>query len=144
MDNEENVVATFWISGNTPSSKNARVWTGSNFIPSAYTRRWIRETKHEWIEQRDKFKEALKGLEPPYFIEFTFIRKSKHKFDYINIAQGPCDQMKDFMWLTDDDMDNIKPYFGDYEYNKRNPGMKIKILKTKPNHYDLQTHKGAS
>ena len=140
-NNKENVVASFWISGNTPSSKNSKVWTGTYFIPSANTRQWLRATKKEWIAQRDAFKEALLGLRKPYYIEFTFVRKSRHKFDYINIAQAPCDQMKEYGWLDDDDMDNIKPYFGDYRYDKLSPGCIIKILKRRPEHYDNKTHK---
>lgn len=134
------VVAKFFISGNTPSSKNSRVWTGKYFIPSEYTRKWIRKTKREWEGQKDEFLLALQGLSKPYYIEFTFIRKTRHKFDYINIAQAPLDQMKKHGWLDDDDMDNVKPYFEDYIYNKHNPGLIIKILKEKPKHYDSQTH----
>jgi hypothetical protein len=138
--NEENVVATFFISENIPSSKNSRVWTGTYFIPSAYTRKWIKKSKAEWIEQKMRFIEALHKLTRPYYIEFTFVRKTKHKFDYINIAQAVQDQMVFHGWLEDDDADNIKPYFGDYQYDKLAPGVIIKILKEKPKHYDNQTH----
>ena len=134
---ESNVIATFYISGNTPSSKNSRVWTGQYFIPSAATRKWIRKTKSEWIKQKEEFKKALKGLESPYYIEFTFIRRTKHRFDYINIAQAPLDQMKFYGWLEDDNSSVVKPYFADYQYDKTNPGLIIKILKQKPNHYDI-------
>lgn len=138
MHNSE--IPTFWISGNTPSSKNGRVWTGKYFIPSAYTRKWIRMTKKQWKDQMVDFRNALSELGKPYYIELTFIRKTRHKFDYINIAQAVCDQMKEHGWLQDDDADNIKPYFGDYKYDKSNPGVIIKILKEKPKHYDIQTH----
>ena len=141
---EENVVATFTISGNTPSSKNNRMWTGSSFIPSAYTRRWLRDTKTEWEDQRDAFVKALEGLPKPYCIEFTFVRKSRHKFDNINITQGPADCMKAFGWLEDDNADILKPYYGDYTYDKRNPRLIIKILKQAPNHYDIPSHKTTS
>src|SRR5687767_15927252 len=122
-----NEVATFWISGNTPSSKNGRVWTGNNFLPSAYTRVWIRRTKPEWEAQKDKFIEAVKNLGKPYYIEFTFIRKSRHRFDYINIAQVVHDMMTEYGWLNDDNADEMKPYFGDYKYDKDNPGVVIRV-----------------
>ena len=140
MQNEENVVAAFFISGNTPSSKNSRVFTGTYFIPSAYTRKWIKRTKNEWAAQKIAFREALQGITRPYYIEFTFIRKTRHRFDYINIAQAVQDQMSYYGWIEDDDADNLKPYFGDYQYDKSNPGVIIKILKNKPKHYDNQTH----
>lgn len=133
---------TFWISGNTPSSKNGRVWTGNNFLPSAYTRVWIRRTKPEWIAQKEKFLEAIRDIGKPYYIELTFVRKSRHRFDYINIAQIICDMMKEHGWITDDNADEMKPYFADYIYDKGNPGVIIKIIKEKPKHFnnDIPTH----
>lgn len=125
---------TFFIPTNTPSSKNSRVWTGKYFLPSAYTRKWIKKTKVDWESQRSRFLAAIAELPTPYFIEFTFIRKTKHKFDYINIAQAPFDEMTKHGWLTDDNADVVKPYFGDYLYDKHNPGLIIKILKEKPKH----------
>lgn len=65
---------------------------------------------------------------------------SKHRFDYINIAQGVMDEMKTYGWLEDDDATNVKPYFGDFQYDKDKPGVLIKILKHKPIHYDNQAH----
>jgi hypothetical protein len=133
-------IPTFFISGNTPSSKNSRVWTGTYFIPSAYTRKWVRKSKKEWKEQRQGFVNALKECSKPFYIELTFIRKTRHRFDYINIAQVVQDQMVEHGWLEDDDATNMKPYFGDFQYNKENPGVIIKILKEKPEHYGNQTH----
>lgn len=130
----------FFISGNTPSSKNNRVWTGKYFIPSKNTIAWRKNTKQEWLSQRLRFIEEISKLPTPYYIELTFVRKSKHRFDYINIAQSVMDEMKHHGWLSDDDADNVKPYFGDYIYDKENPGVIIRILKTKPSHYDSKTH----
>lgn len=130
---------TFFISGNTPSSKNSRVWTGKYSIPSVPTRKWIKLSKKEWLEQKQKFLDAVVDIGTPYYVEFTFIRKTRRKFDYINIAQAVCDQMKFYGWIADDDADNLKPYFGDYIYDKYNPGVIIRILKEKPQHYDSKT-----
>lgn len=123
-----------FIGGNTPSSKNSRVWTGQYFIPSAYTRKWLKKSKSEWINKKEEFLKGLEGLPKPYYIEFTFIRKTRHKFDYINIAQAVQDQMTHYGWLSDDNADEMKPYFGDYKYDKLNPGVIIRILKEKPKH----------
>lgn len=136
---EDNVIETFYISGNTPSSKNSRVWTGQYFIPSAATRKWLKKSKLEWLSQKKRFLEVIAQVQKPYYIEFTFIRRTKHRFDYINIAQAPLDQMTYHGWLEDDNANVVKPYFGDYLYDKSNPGLIIKVLKNKPSHYDLQT-----
>jgi hypothetical protein len=124
-----------WISGNTPSSKNAKVWTGSHLVNSKAVQQWLKATKEEWEYQREYFINAISELPFPLYIEFTFYRKSKHKFDYINMAQIVQDIMVEVKWLPEDNADILKPYFGDYIYNKKNPGVLIKILKTKPKHY---------
>lgn len=139
-NSQPNVLATFFISTNTPSSKNNRVWTGYAFIPSQMTRKWLKKTKKEWLDQKEEFLKVISQLDKPYYIEFTFIRRTRHRFDYINIAQAPLDVMQEHGWLDDDSADYVKPYFGDYLYDKENPGLIIKVLKQKPNHYDLQTH----
>lgn len=139
-----NVIAEFFIPGNTPSSKNSRVWTGQYFIPSEATSKWIKKSKGMWISQSQQFRDSIKGLSKPYYIEFTFIRLTRRRFDYVNIAQAPLDAMVRHNWIDDDDMANVKPYFGDYIYDKNAPGLIIKILREKPKHYDSQTHNRTS
>ena len=125
----------FWISNNTPSSKNRKIWTGSFLVHGKSTARWLRDTKEEWKDQRLRFISQLHGLTTPYYIELTFVRKSKHRWDYLNASQIVFDTMKDYGWIEDDNADNVKPYFGDYIYDKLNPGVKITILKIKPIHH---------
>lgn len=132
---DDNIENLFWISGNTPSSKNNKIWTGQYFVVSASTSKWQRLTKNEWIYQRQRFIETIVSLPKPYYIELTFIRHSRHRFDYINIAQGVFDEMVKHGWLLDDNAENVKPYFGDFQYDKVNPGVFIKVLKQKPIHY---------
>ena len=119
---------SWWIGLNTPSSKNGRVWTGTYFVASENTQKWRKWTKLQWEIQKESFLEALKSVQKPYKIEFTFIRKSRHKFDYINLCQTIQDEMKFHKWIAEDDADEIKPYFGDYIYDKHNPGCLIKII----------------
>lgn len=133
---------TFFISGNTPSSKNSKIWTGTFLVPSKTVSKWLRASRKEWREQAEKFLNAIKDLEKPYYIELTFIRKTRRKFDYINIAQVIFDEMQHHGWLEQDDADHVKPYFGDYQYDKHNPGVVIKVLTEKPKHYDNQAHTG--
>ena len=66
----------------------------------------------------------------PVKVSFTFIRGSKHKFDYINPAQTTQDDMVTYDWIEDDNMENIIPVFEPYSYDKVNPGVEIKIIKS--------------
>lgn len=128
---------SFFISGNTPSSKNSKIWSGTRkmLFHSKVSGKWLRKSKEEWLNQRLIFIEGLLGLTTPYYFELTFIRDSKREFDYINAAQIIFDTMKEYGWIEDDSASNIKPYFGDYRLDKTNPGVIIKILRQKPTHY---------
>lgn len=119
-----------FIPFNTPSSKNSKQWTGSFLTSSKATHLWRKLTKPYWEINKNVFLEQLTGLSKPYNIEFTFIRKSKHKFDLVNPLQTILDEMVKYKWLLDDNADEIKPFFGDYKYDKLNPGVFIKIIKT--------------
>ena len=123
-----------FIPGNVPSSKNGRRWTGRYFIVSKQTQRYYKNSKKYWIEHKKEFKKLLKGKasqnNAPYRITFKFIRKSRHKFDYINPAQTIQDQMVKFGWITDDNADEMIPIFLEFEYNKDNPGVYINVLKS--------------
>jgi len=121
----------FTIPGNTPSSKNSRVYTGKHFIASKATREWVKKTQDAFIEQRKEFTDELKGLSKPYRITFKFYRGSKHKFDYLNPAQTIQDAMVRHHWLDDDNCDEIIPVFAEYEYDKLNPRVEITILNGK-------------
>lgn len=122
-------MTTFIIPGNTPSSKNSRVWTGKYSIASAATRKWKLATNEYWIQQAEKFRKESKGLSKPLRVEFKFYRKSKHKFDLINIAQAVQDAMVSYDWIDDDNADELVPVFSTYVYDNKNPRVEIKILK---------------
>ena len=117
-----------FISGNVPSSKNSKQWTGKMLINSKTVRNYMKNHCDEWWKNAGKFKEMIKGKEKPYRIGFYFIRDSKRKFDYINAAQLPLDLMQDYDWIDDDDVNNVIPVFLGYEVDKKNPGVRIKIL----------------
>ena len=118
----------WFIPGNVPSSKNGRRWTGKYFIASKSVMNYRKETKKYYEEYAQEFRDALKNAKPPIHIQFTFIRGSKHKFDYINPAQTVQDDMVKAGWIEDDNADCLLPVFSQYSYNKENPGVKIKIL----------------
>lgn len=118
----------FFIPYKTPSSKNNKEWVNGKLISSAATMLWRDLTEVFWQEYREDFLTELSTVRKPYNIKFTFIRGTKHKFDYINPAQTVLDEMVRHKWIEDDNVDIIKPYFGDYQYDKDNPGVLIEVL----------------
>ena len=119
----------WFIPGNVPSSKNGRRWTGKYFVSSKATTKYRKDTAIYFEKFRKGFRKQLAKLELPVKISFKFIRGSKHKFDYINPAQTTQDDMVKHHWIDDDNCENIIPVFEPYEYDKKNPGVEIKLLK---------------
>jgi hypothetical protein len=117
----------FFIPGNVPSSKNGRRWTGKYFIASKTVVNYRKTAKAYYMKYADAFKDELAKHTLPVEIGLTFIRGTKHKFDYINPAQTVQDDMVTFGWIEDDNVDFIKPVFNDYQYDKTNPGVIIEI-----------------
>lgn len=125
-----NRINEIFIPTNVPSSKNSRRWTGKYFIGSKQTMRYYKETKGYWLEHKKDFLKMIKDLDSkkPYKIAFKFVRKSRHKFDYLNPAQTVQDQMVKYGWISDDNADEMIPIFLDYEYNKDKPGVYISVI----------------
>lgn len=119
----------WFIPGNVPSSKNGRRWTGKYFISSKTVMKYRKDTKSFYQDYADDFKKELGKHKLPVKIAFTFIRGTKHKFDYINPAQTVQDDMVSNGWIEDDNMMNIIPVFKPYKYNKEKPGVIIEIIK---------------
>jgi hypothetical protein len=121
-------MAEIFIPGNVPSSKNSRVWTGKFFVVSKTTTKWRKSTASDWELNRLAFTQKADQLPKPITVKFTFIRGTKHKFDYVNPLQTVLDEMVHKQWIIDDNADEILPVFGTYSYDKENPGVKIEIL----------------
>ncbi len=119
-----------FIKGNVPSSKNSRVFTGKFLVVSKSVTKWRKETKPYWEldEEVVQFIHDLhkKGL--PVRLGITFVRNSKHKFDYINPCQTIMDEMVKYGWLEDDNADIVIPVFQPYSYDKNNPGVWLEVL----------------
>lgn len=125
-----NRIDSIFIPTNVPSSKNSRRWTGKYFIGSKQTMRYYKETKGYWLQHKKDFLKMIKDLDvhKPYKIYFKFVRKSRHKFDYLNPAQTVQDQMVKYGWISDDNADEMIPVFLEYEYNKDKPGVYISVV----------------
>ena len=127
-----------FITGNTPSSKNSkRIITITNkktgkkttrLINSEVTEKYIKNSKADWILNKNNFKKMIKDKEKPYKIELYFIRDSKRRFDYINAAQIIFDLMQEYGYIEDDDSTNIIPIFKGVEVDKTRAGVEIRVL----------------
>jgi len=136
------VPKTEWfINTSVPSKKNSRINLKSGIsIPSKKHSEYVKLTEMQYDVFGKEFRCAVEyyKVEPPYRIEFTFIRATHHSFDYCNACQTCEDMMKDQYkkkvlvrkgWFEDDSVDFILPSFKPYEYDKQNPGVRIKLLK---------------
>ena len=119
----------WFIPFNVPSSKNGRRWTGKYFISSKTVMTYRKNTKDSYEKYAAAFRKEFDTYQTPVQIGFTFIRGTRHKFDYINPAQTVQDDMVKHGWIEDDNADFIIPVFERYSYDKTKPGVIIEILK---------------
>ena len=89
----------WFIPGNVPSSKNGRRWTGKYFIASKTVMKYRKDTKSIFEKYAPQFQKELKKHKLPVKVSFTYIRGTKHKFDYINPAQITQDDMVTYNWM---------------------------------------------
>ncbi len=123
------VIFSIYIPGDVPSSKNSKIWTGKYLVHSKTAGKYIAKIKSIFVNKKIlmEFTRALKKVNPPYTMSFTFIRGSKRKFDYVNMAQLPLDLMVKYEWIIDDNADYVIPVFKQYLYRKEYPGVIITI-----------------
>lgn len=127
-----------FISGNTPSSKNSkRIITITNkktgkkttrLINSEVTEKYIKNSKADWMINKNKFLSTVKNKSKPYKIKLFFIRDSRRKFDYINAAQIIFDLMQHYGYIEDDDSTNVIPVFKGFKVDKTRAGVEIEVL----------------
>lgn len=122
-----------FISGNTPSSKNSKQFVtlknGKTMLLNSKTvQKYIKESKADWLTNKNEFLKMLKGKEKPYKIELYFIRDSRRRFDYINVAQIIFDLMQEYGYIEDDDSINVIPVFKGFEVDKTKAGVEIRVL----------------
>jgi hypothetical protein len=139
-----------FISGNIPSSKNSKQFTGKYLISSKVVKNFLKSkgiksysTARKEIEVYKTMPDTLKDvLEPlkaviqqmkqPCIIEFHFVRDSKRKFDFHNMVQLPLDLMTAYDIIEDDNMDYVipMPYMKNnqwYSVDKEKAGVYIRV-----------------
>lgn len=122
--------AHIYIPNNVPSSKNSKRWTGKILIASKTVMQYKKngDTVKAWIQGKSQFRKLVEGLKMPYKVGFYFVRDSKRKADYVNLAQLPLDLMQYYGWVDNDDMDSVIPVFLGYEVDKQRAGVYISVI----------------
>jgi hypothetical protein len=116
---------SIFIPGNTPSSKNSKVWTGKFLVSSKTTRDYAKNHSDDYWINKVKFKKIFSGIASPYFVGMYFVRDSKRRFDYINICQVVADLMVMNGLIEDDSAEYFVPVFLGYKVDKQHPGVYI-------------------
>jgi hypothetical protein len=118
-----------WIPFDMPSFKNSKEIEGKRLTHSAAVKDYIKLSEPFWKEKKAAFQELAGGRNGVLLLDFTFVRSTSQKFDYINMAQGPLDLMQAYGWLSDDDADTVRPSFSPYHvYDKQHAGVLIRVL----------------
>lgn len=117
------------IYGELYSSKNSKeiVKFGDKpaLIPSKAFRANIKPIEQQLTLLRCKWLNETKNLCTPLRIVFRIYRKTKRRFDYVNIVQGLLDSMVKCGWIPDDNADVVLPVFYPYDVDKNNPRVDI-------------------
>lgn len=136
MEPQENkTIEPIFIGQNVVSSKNGRIYNAAmkRSFESKNAQAYRKDTKYDFIANREAFLKMTEGVQKPYILGFHFVRKSRHRSDFHNLVQGPLDIMVSAGYLEDDDMVNMFPVPLEidgklFSYDKENPGMYFKIL----------------
>jgi len=124
------------IFGNLYSSKNSKeirfnrvsgkrfVGNNSNVLKQKKDILW--QLKGNALKQ--KWKMLTKNKSYPLRLRFTIYRKSKQRFDYVNIIQILLDCMVDARFIADDNADVVIPSFAPYRIDRENPRTIVEVL----------------
>lgn len=103
----ENVI---WIPFHVPSSKNGKIKTRWGLVNSKFVRQYISISEEHYAQNKDKFLALIEGKPLPIKIGFHFLRKTRHKYDFVNPVQTVQDIMQKQDWIGNDDIDTIVPF----------------------------------
>lgn len=120
------------IYGELYSSKNSKriVKFGNRpaLIASKQYLASIKPIEQQLVLNRYRWSEETKNASKPLKIVFKIYRKTHRRFDYVNIIQGLQDLMVKCGWLSDDNADELIPYFKPYEVDKNNPRVELEVI----------------
>jgi len=141
-----------WIPGNTASLKNSKIATSNGVFMSKTVTKYLRNLNIQYyspskkyvkeyvdINRPNLFKQAFKNAnwvkpDKQIVLGMHFVRGTRHKWDFVNIAQCPLDLMTAHDFIEDDNMYFVvpMPYKKNkkwFSYSKESTGVYIKILK---------------
>ncbi len=133
-DFEVKVPTEWFITYSVPSKKNSRqnfVRNGKQVsIPSKSHAEYVKVTAMQYKVFGVEFRNAVDfyKVSYPLYVEFKFVRSTRHRFDFCNACQGCEDIMVSNNWIKDDSADYLIPVFVPYEYDKNNPGVRIRLI----------------
>ena len=113
------------------SKKNSKVIAYKKILSSERVRDYEKYMLPIYTSKRKYWKKQFDECEKPVTVEFYFIRPTKSKFDWVNIAQLPLDMMQKAKWIDDDDCYTINPLFVGWhvEKDKGKCGVRIRVKK---------------
>ena len=126
-----------FIPGAVPSSKNSKqVFRRDGktiVIWSKIALKYVRDSEEHWIRNKINFLELTTNVSLPLLVGFHFVRRTRHKYDFVNPLQTVQDLMKKYEWINDDNTDILIPFpllINEVysSYDKENPGVYIKLL----------------
>lgn len=129
-----NLITEFYIPGEVRSTKNhTRIMKrrdGTRFIGKAAA-----TVAAEKIQVWDykggahAFRIATQDKPLPLFLLFTYIMSTDAHFDFLNLTQGPADQMQKCGWIRNDSRKHLVPVFNPRVYiHPEKTGVVISIL----------------
>jgi len=132
------ILFSCFIPGSVPSGKNSRIISKNrraSSFPSKALATYLKATKHLWDDESliAHFRKIVVSLEKPIVIRIHFVRKTKQKYDWVNMVQTVQDLIVRNGWIEDDNVEEMLPM--PYEINgmyntisKEDPGVYIAIL----------------
>lgn len=122
-----------FIPGSVPSSKNGRQNFKGISLASKATLQWRANTALFWNKFRSHFKKQCEGKEFPLIVGMHFVRKTRHKWDFINPCETVQDEMTHKEWIEDDNTTIMYPVplkVNDqlWSYDPKHPGVYIHVL----------------
>lgn len=124
----------FIIYGELYSSKNSRQiflnkYTGRRYVSKSDIAKADEKDLCDKLSQiKQSFVSIAKTKLKPLKIKFKIYRKTKRRFDYINIIQNLCDCMVKMGLLADDNANELLPIFEQYSVDAIKPRVEMEIL----------------
>lgn len=101
----------------------------TTLVNSKAAQKYKKDTAGYWLQNKVEFLNQSRLLPLPLRIEFTFIRETLRKFDYVNGAQILLDLMVEYGYMPDDETAYVVPAFNIVYYHRKLAGVLIRILK---------------